>query len=275
MKAVRCQLEPIKFGISEDNQYNQNFSGVYCTCKRPYPDPEDSVVDEMIQCVICEDWYHGRHLNTAVIKDFNEMICGGCVNSHEFLKCYLKYSMAGTTKAEEETKPVDIEPITTTEGKRQLSEPESSEAKRLKLDTEACHRPTTEEYPVNAAIFWADAWREQLCKCPKCREMYKEEKVEFLIDPEDPVHKYEEIGIQRTRGSTSEEREIEALSHLGRTQQVEMITGYNRFKDRLKEFLHAFAVNKQTVTEEDINRFFAMMKDEKADKQQGMTYFCR
>lgn len=275
MKAVRCQLEPIKFGISEDNKYNQNFSGVYCVCKRPYPDPEDNIVDEMIQCVVCEDWYHGRHLNTAVIKDFNEMICGGCVQMHEFLKSYLKYSMTGKNN-EEENDPVDVTTENdTAEGKRPLSEPECSvNSKRIKLDSDVCQRPTPEQYPSGAAIFWAESWREMLCKCPTCLAMYKEQNVEFLIDPEDPVHKYEEIGMQRNRGSTSEEREMEALSSLGRTQQVEMITGYNRFRDRLKEFLHAFAVNRQTVTAEDVNRFFAMMKSEKAEKQ-GLPYFCR
>ncbi len=31
-------------------RYNQNFSGLYCTCSRPYPDPEDSSPpDQMIQ----------------------------------------------------------------------------------------------------------------------------------------------------------------------------------------------------------------------------------
>lgn len=260
MKNIRCQLEPIKFGISEDNKYNQNFSGVYCTCKRPYPDPEDNVVDDMIQCVICEDWYHGRHLNTAFIKDFYEMVCGGCVGSHDFLKCYLKYSMAQKQKAQED---VDIET-------------EAPDNKRPKLDPNACNRPAPEEYPSDAAIFWDDDWRDNLCKCPKCLELYKEEKVEFLIDPEDPVQKYEEIGLQRNRSAiTPEQREIEALSTLGRTQQVEMITGYNRFRDKLKEFLHGFAVSKKTVTEEDVNTFFAKMKEEKAEKQQEMGYFCR
>ena len=28
---------------NKKNQYNQNFYGVYCTCGRPYPDPEDEV----------------------------------------------------------------------------------------------------------------------------------------------------------------------------------------------------------------------------------------
>ena len=43
-------------------RYNQNFRGLYCTCSRPYPDPEDPVEDSMIQCIMCEDWFHGRHL---------------------------------------------------------------------------------------------------------------------------------------------------------------------------------------------------------------------
>lgn len=48
-------LEP-----NEKNSYNQNFIGLYCSCNRPYPDPEDDTEDVMIQCIICEDWYHFR-----------------------------------------------------------------------------------------------------------------------------------------------------------------------------------------------------------------------
>lgn len=50
----------VKDEVNNSNQYNQNFKGLYCTCKRPYPDPDDHVDDEMIQCVVCEDWFHGR-----------------------------------------------------------------------------------------------------------------------------------------------------------------------------------------------------------------------
>lgn len=84
--------------VNSLNKYSQNFFGLYCTCSRPYPDPDDQVrkpsatrpssrccppvlrlcsvpslnqcvsvftvgvqvEDEMIQCVVCEDWLHGR-----------------------------------------------------------------------------------------------------------------------------------------------------------------------------------------------------------------------
>lgn len=272
MKAIRCKLEPIKFGLNEENIYNQNFSGLYCTCNRPYPDPEDKIVDEMIQCVVCEDWYHGRHLNTNVPKDFSEMICGNCIDKNDFLTCYFENAMMEQSKDE----TLDVEIVEGQSNKRPLSDEaqNSTEPKKVKLDTDGCKKPEKQNHPKQTAVFWLDGWREKLCTCKTCQEMYGINKVEFLIDPEDSVQKYEEIGIQRTRGSTSEEREMQALSTLNRTQQVDIITEYNRFRDRLKEYLHAFAVNGQTVTEEDVNRFFTMMKSEKAEKQ-GLPYFCR
>lgn len=45
---------------NSENKYNQNYDGVYCTCARPYPDPESTDNDEMIQCALCEDWYHSK-----------------------------------------------------------------------------------------------------------------------------------------------------------------------------------------------------------------------
>lgn len=60
------------------NKYDDNFRGLYCVCKRPYPDKESPVEqkrsplfpmknicfqtadDAMIQCMICEDWFHSQ-----------------------------------------------------------------------------------------------------------------------------------------------------------------------------------------------------------------------
>lgn len=44
-----CTLNNDKNDLNELNSYNQNFSGMYCVCHRPFPDPEDPVPDEMIQ----------------------------------------------------------------------------------------------------------------------------------------------------------------------------------------------------------------------------------
>jgi len=97
----KCRLEPAKRALNTKNKYNQNFRGLYCTCARPYPDPEDPVEDTMIQCVVCEDWFHGRHL--AVDKfpqedSYSEMICQLCHAAHkDLLAAYTGHSVSSVT----------------------------------------------------------------------------------------------------------------------------------------------------------------------------------
>lgn len=49
---TECRLDTSKAVKNDDNQYGQNFAGLYCSCKRPYPDPDcpaELEGDEMIQ----------------------------------------------------------------------------------------------------------------------------------------------------------------------------------------------------------------------------------
>jgi len=57
---MRCRLEPNKRPTNDRNIYNHNYKGLYCICDRPYPDSEDDSDedDEMVQCIVCEDWFH-------------------------------------------------------------------------------------------------------------------------------------------------------------------------------------------------------------------------
>nr|XP_033807705.1 putative E3 ubiquitin-protein ligase UBR7 [Geotrypetes seraphini] len=89
-KNMTCKFFPEKEKVNAVNMYNENFFGLYCTCKRPYPDPEDETPDEMIQCVVCEDWFHGRHLGAVPPEsmDFQEMVCQACVRRCPFLWAY-------------------------------------------------------------------------------------------------------------------------------------------------------------------------------------------
>ncbi|CAL1289076.1 unnamed protein product [Larinioides sclopetarius] len=113
-----CTLKPDKDAVNSKNKYNQNFKGLYCSCSRPYPDSEDSTPDEMIQCIMCEDWYHGRHLKVEIPDDYFEMICYNCMEVHKFLNSYLhKYAVkvdsdSGTKTSKLKTTPIKSEPIT-------------------------------------------------------------------------------------------------------------------------------------------------------------------
>lgn len=68
----------------------------------------------MIQCVVCEDWYHTRHLGVASVPssgDFAEMVCAGCMERNEFLWHYGRFQVeeALNTVAEEEAVEVTKE----------------------------------------------------------------------------------------------------------------------------------------------------------------------
>ncbi|XP_064181283.1 putative E3 ubiquitin-protein ligase UBR7 [Anguilla rostrata] len=92
----KCKLYPGKDGLNTNNKYNHNFNGLYCTCKRPYPDSEDQILDEMIQCIICEDWLHSKHLGCAMEEcvELQEMVCESCMNKAPFLWTYASHLAA-------------------------------------------------------------------------------------------------------------------------------------------------------------------------------------
>lgn len=250
---VKCTLDPIKFEKNDLNTYNQNFSGLYCTCHRPYPDLENPIEDEMIQCIICEDWYHCLHLNTEVpaSNSFEEMICDGCMDKTEFLKSYSDLMV--------QNGKVDVE--TVKEKPENNGEPS---AKQPKLEENECKRPKMNESTsyVKGASFWSTDWRKGLCKCSKCSQMYSDLKIEYLLDMDDTVLSYEERGKNNVT-STDYDEGMKALSSLGRVKEINAITQYNIMRDKLKVYLHSFAANNQVVTEDDINRFFRMMKEDK------------
>lgn len=93
-----CKLCPNKEPENVDNAYNQNFKGRYCICARPYPDPESQEQVEMIQCYICEDWFHENHLGLVSTEEiprdeegeplYEDFICQDCAFTCSFLKLY-------------------------------------------------------------------------------------------------------------------------------------------------------------------------------------------
>ncbi|MGH0168960.1 UNVERIFIED_CONTAM: hypothetical protein FKN15_078352 [Acipenser sinensis] len=71
-KGFECRLYSGKDTLNTNNKYNQNFVGLYCTCKRPYPDPEDE---------------HLGAISTESVE-LQEMICVSCTNRTPFLWAY-------------------------------------------------------------------------------------------------------------------------------------------------------------------------------------------
>ncbi|KAF9905663.1 hypothetical protein EC991_001493 [Linnemannia zychae] len=87
-KNVKCTLDAKPTGaVNELNQYNHNFLGRFCWCDVQYdPHKEEST---MLQCVICEDWFHDTCIGINPHgDDFDDFICRTCTKDHTFLRRY-------------------------------------------------------------------------------------------------------------------------------------------------------------------------------------------
>ncbi|XP_071486994.1 putative E3 ubiquitin-protein ligase UBR7 [Diadema antillarum] len=65
----------------------------------------------MIQCVICEDWFHGRHLGLDVIpesSDYQEMVCESCMKQCDFLWKYRVHSIETRVTVAETSSDIDV-----------------------------------------------------------------------------------------------------------------------------------------------------------------------
>ncbi|XP_066532670.1 putative E3 ubiquitin-protein ligase UBR7 isoform X1 [Hoplias malabaricus] len=303
---MECKLFPEKEKVNSGNKYSHNFFGLYCTCDRPYPDPEDEVPDEMIQCIVCEDWLHGRHLGCVVPEcvELQEMICESCMNKAPFLWTYAAHNAVAPVvkvcKAEEDGKvevehdedankpqkgasesPVDdkqqVEVNGTVGCKRKFQEEEDSSAEgscsgcRLREMT-----ASGQSRARQGAVFWPSAWRSKLCSCTHCKTLFAAAGVAFLLDEMDTVLAYENKGktTEQVGGAEGRDPLMSALNNLNRVQQLEIIHEYNDMKTELKDFLQGFAAEGKVVTPEDIRHFFEQQQTRKRRRANAGQYYC-
>ncbi|CAG9766510.1 unnamed protein product [Ceutorhynchus assimilis] len=253
----KCSLLEDKTDTNELNCYNQNFSGTYCVCHRPYPDLDDPIPDEMIQCIICEDWYHSRHLGVEVPEDnFAEMTCELCVTKLEFMLHYDALAYRGSSMNTSRDIDVDVE------------------ENNAGNEGQECKRPKNRSDRATAKFWHEYTWREQLCTCDECLKMYENEDVAFLLDQEDPVHLYEEKSKAKAK-AFAENQNQQMMNSVDRVAMIETIIGFNDLKDNLIDYLKKFAENKKVVREEDIKEFFQGMEARKKAKVDHVQHNCR
>jgi len=254
-----CRLEPNKDRVNEKNKYSHNFVGEYCICNRPYPDPEDAVEDEMYQCIVCEDWFHGRHLDAAVPAEFSEMICQLCVSRCPFLRSYgcdadeCSNTTNGEAKQNAESLMLNGESTSTNGNEQQLTA-----CKYFNMSKMVSHK---------GAVFFASGWREQLCRCEKCLEMYETHNCAFLMDNNDTVDHYEEMGkMLHDESCDTLEKGMRVFNQQDRVTQIEQAQAYNELKHELTGFLRTFAEKRKIVGKEDIDQFFDALRAKKRSR---------
>lgn len=138
-----------KSPLNEKNKYNHNFSGQYCTCDKKFPPDENDNSsesnDEMWQCIVCEDWYHTKHLNVKVHPSkFDEFICGCCVDKLDFVHYYKNIL---NDKEEEVKRPANVP--SAVDQKAEENAPNNGEAANS-IETELNVRVNTESLAVGS-----------------------------------------------------------------------------------------------------------------------------
>ena len=169
--------------------------------------------------MVCEDWYHGRHLGADTIPEdrsqghratftftptpsitpapssYAEMICRGCVARHSFLRHYTGLAVTRVAREGEAAKEgggarevvVDAE-AAVGEGAAEAAVGGSAAG----VATPAATCPLTLPAGAASTLFLPAGWRAGLCSCTSCSAAYTAAGVTFLTQEADTVHHYEQ-----------------------------------------------------------------------------------
>ncbi|KAJ0049217.1 hypothetical protein Pint_14981 [Pistacia integerrima] len=304
-----CKLFPSKDVENVDNLYNHNFKGLYCTCNRPYPDPDVEEQVEMIQCCMCEDWFHEEHIglesSNEIPRDeegeplYEDFICNACSAVCSFLSLYpqtmwaavVQHSGSTNTKKDKDVmqdipsacgsekpengicsgsspKKDDVMADTKSEslsGGKGFDTGESSEKKVGSNKDDSSHTKCllgenlVSDIPIlpSKPLFLSKNWRDILCRCEKCLDMYNQKHIGYLVDKEDSIAEYEKTAKQKREEKLQQQEgsELSFLDKLGHVEKMEILNGIADMKDEFRTFLESFDPS-NAVTSADVHQIF-------------------
>uniref|UniRef100_A0A3P8V6B2 Ubiquitin protein ligase E3 component n-recognin 7 n=1 Tax=Cynoglossus semilaevis TaxID=244447 RepID=A0A3P8V6B2_CYNSE len=257
-KDLQCKLVPDKDEVNTSNKYSHNFSGLYCTCRRPYPDPEDQVTltdDPVLQ-----------HLGSLVpdCVGSQEMICESCMNQNPFLWIYADHLADHVTQDAKDVEgrgghvgiylPDNRTDVIESTSKRVRGEPEPN-CRLEELQKISQNRTRT------GAVFWPSTWRSKLCCCSSCQVTAD---LNFLFDELDTVQAYERRGQNKDQNQGGHDPLMLALDNLNRVQQLEIIHGTEPgLEPGPEQKMSLMSFLTQVVTPDDIRQFFEQQQSRK------------
>lgn len=283
---TQCLFEKNKEYENKDNPYNHNFQEKYCYCDK---DEDD---EGMIQCLICEDWFHKRCLNiyenyandilSENEENNGEMICKNCFKKISFLfdnYDIKKILLLNRGKSNTEEKIIGFsqkeneDELFMNVGKRKNTEIERKEIGKCKKDPlqkeknkEILSEIKEKEIYINAAEF-----EKSLCKCEECIKEYKEKNLEFLgtafygewtqrmlfdTEMEEGFNKSKKNIFGEIEEMDIEKEMKKNLTALPVEKQVKLNIVFNNFMEAFKEFTKTKMENGEAViTKEMIEGF--------------------
>ncbi|XP_022970058.1 putative E3 ubiquitin-protein ligase UBR7 [Cucurbita maxima] len=256
-----CKLFSNKDVENANNSYNHNFKGSYCICNRPYPDPDVEEQVEMIQCCMCEDWFHEEHLGLSSIDEiprdeegeplYEDFICPACSAICSFLIQYPSSIWAvGRHSAGKDSLLSEL-PENNSGSKESVKD--NTQTDSCVLETSSSASITAENKPM----FLSKNWRGALCRCEKCINNYKLKNISFLVDEEDSIAEYEKIAKQKREEKLQEQEgaELKLFDNLGHVEKIEILNGIADMKDEIRTFMESFDSSKP-ITSADIHQVF-------------------
>jgi len=260
----------------------------------------------MIQCCICEDWFHEDHIGLNSIEEvprdeegeplYEDFICHNCSPVCYFLKLYPdtvwdstkqnSASQAGTadsngmeggssgradTEKKENGALVDHLSAEKTSVEdnctKEIAAPDRSNLGdnsggncKLGMDINT----TSADSEKNMPFFMSKGWREILCRCGTCTNIYAQRGIMHLIDKEDSIEEYEKIAKQKREKKLEQQEGAEAnfISSLNHVQKIEILSGINDIKNEFQSFMESFDPSKP-VTSEDVRAIFENLAKKK------------
>ncbi|KAK6107010.1 putative zinc finger in N-recognin (UBR box) family protein [Brugia pahangi] len=243
-----CTLYKEKKPLNERNQYNHNFDGLYCTCNRPYPCEEYDDC-EMLQCIICEDWFHLQHLeetpDSIDTSEVEEVICRNCVTRFTFLLFYAD----GTYKEV------------------------CADNKLCKLKWLEANAKTDENSQPCSLFFNSYKWRNRLCQCKICSNFYEDNNLQFLTDLTDCMQTFVESHSNKSNDKPKDDDRVMTnalIDVAGREGAITLFKGYEEMKRKLGNHLKRLADEGREVKKEDIDQFFQELEMERKRRREDI-----
>ncbi|KAJ1955490.1 hypothetical protein GGI12_005546 [Dipsacomyces acuminosporus] len=274
-----CQLKKTRSMLAKlenaENTYNHNFWGFYCRCDKYYnPEVEAGL---MVQCYICNDWFHDRCIGrTPNEDDYEDYICRECVGKHDILRLIDSsrlyrgvvadglvaqiFSADGTPYNENRTVSEGAEqkqPPSDANSKPRQSESSNAAGEPPLKKSKTCSCSLVKDIPLADAsrpfdLFMVDGWRDDICTCIDCIKKIESSSLMFLIREEEIV----EPEVDETRGESLYESALKQLRTMDHTRAVDAASAYHSLSSRLKDYLRPFASSGKVVTQQDISAFF-------------------
>ncbi|PKI84825.1 hypothetical protein MVES_000876 [Malassezia vespertilionis] len=212
--AVPCALRRTErnkgWDCENENRYSQNFDGRFCVCARGKEYDPDTEEETMIQCLVCEEWYHescvsaGKLLSTSALES---VLCDACITSNdaELLRLYagtrnwLYVARGAPNPPEWDSCPA--EPLDGGAYSLYGALPPHP-AKRARTETQ-CTLPKRSLLAVHANeradVYLVDGFRDRICRCADCLSRWH--AYPFVLD-EEPT--YDPPNDEETASSASQ-----------------------------------------------------------------------